>query len=70
MKRSFVGPGVRNLRDPRWFIRWAAGRSGMGKGLASSDVNHPGIEGPVKVPEKLQPAQFKHPVRLAECLLA
>jgi hypothetical protein len=35
----------------------AAGGSAMRKGLVSSDVNHTGIEGPVKVREKLQPAE-------------
>jgi hypothetical protein len=47
-----------NLRDTALaYPLGAAGGSAMRKGLVSSDLNHTGIEGPVKVREKLQPAE-------------
>jgi hypothetical protein len=39
----------------------------MGKRLVSSEVNHSGIEGPVKVPDKLQPAEARVDGQADQC---
>jgi hypothetical protein len=49
-----------NLRDPALgYSLGEAGRSAMGKGLISSDVNHAEIKGSVKASEKLQPPEAR-----------